>query len=252
MTVPVVMSKPAFKLPSPETNTEYWIYVEAEPLTNAGASYAGAMLFMDGDDMFAAARDAYHKQRTAKKLPPLLIVGVGYGGSFGKPPNKRGRDYTPVYHSYEPASGQADAFLRFLTATLWPELERRYPLTHAGRGVAGHSLGALLVLHALFQPKPFFTHFLASAPSVWWADRAILTQAAKLHVRQAELPAKLFLGIGEQDSESSLDDFRVLADRLAAKPFRKLDISSQRFPNRTHFNVLPDAFAAGLTALFGG
>jgi predicted alpha/beta superfamily hydrolase len=250
MLFPTAMSKPAFKLPSPETGTDYWIFVEAETLP-AGAAYAGAVLFMDGDDMFAAAAEACRKQRKAKALPPLLAVGVGYGGSFGKPANKRGRDYTPVHHSFEPASGQADAFLRFLTTTLWPELARRYPLDGAARGIAGHSLGALLVLHALFQPRPFFTHFLASAPSVWWADRAILAQATALRAQQAKLPGKLFLAIGEQDSESSLDDFRVLADQLAAKPFGGLQISSQRFPHRNHFNVLPDAFAAGLSALFG-
>lgn len=245
------MPKPVFKLPSPETGTDYWVFVDAEPLVGA-TSYAGAVLFMDGDDMFAAAADAYRKDRKAKKLPPLLIVGVGYGGSFGKPANKRGRDYTPVNHSYEPESGGADAFLRFLSDTLWPELERRYPLQGAVRGIGGHSLGSLLVLHALFQPKPFFTHHLASAPSVWWADRAILAQAAKLHARQPDLSARLFLGVGEQDSESTLDDMRVLERQLAAKPFRGLEISTQRFPNRNHYNVLSDSFAAGLLALFGG
>lgn len=245
------MRKPAFTLHSPETDTDYWIFVEAEKVAAAPASYAGAVLFMDGDDMFAAAAAAYRQQRAAHTLPPLLIVGVGYGGSFGKPVNKRGRDYTPVPHHYEPTSGGGGAFLRFLTATLWPELDRRYPLAGARRGIAGHSLGSLLVLHALFQPAPFFSHFLASAPSVWWADRAILLQAEKLRAERADLAARLFLCIGEQDSESSLDDLRVLEQQLAAKPFRDLEISSKRIPDRNHYNVLPEAFAAGLTALFG-
>ncbi|HET7535273.1 MAG TPA: alpha/beta hydrolase-fold protein [Candidatus Didemnitutus sp.] len=245
------MRKPAFTLQSSETATDYWIFVEEEKTSPRPPSYAGAVLFMDGDDMFAAAAAAYRKQRAANAVPPLLIVGVGYGGGFGKPANKRGRDYTPVAHHYEPASGGADAFLRFLTTTLWPELDRRYSLAGATRGVAGHSLGSLLVLHALFQPKPFFSHFLASAPSVWWADRAILTQADKLQAQQAGLPARLFLCIGEQDSESSLDDLRVLEQQLAAKPFRGLEVSVQRIPDRNHYNVLPEAFAAGLGALFG-
>ena len=77
MAAPSAMSKPAFKLPSPETGTTYWILVEAEPLAGA-APYAGAVLFMDGDDMFDAAVDAYRKSRKAKRLPPLLIVGVGF------------------------------------------------------------------------------------------------------------------------------------------------------------------------------
>ena len=240
--------KPTFKLSSPETGTEYLIYIFQK--TDDGGQAADQLIpvaFMDGDDMFAAAVAAYKKI----KLPrPLLLVGVGYGGSFGKPVNRRGRDYTPAAHSDEPASGGADAFLKFLTHTLWPELARRYPLNPAVRGVAGHSLGSLLVLHALFQPKPFFTHFLASAPSIWWAERAILRQAAELRARQASLPGKLYLCIGEEDSASGTGDLTLLEQQLAAQPFAQLEISSRRFPGKNHFNVLPVAFETGLAALF--
>ena len=238
------MPKPAFKLTSPETGSEYWIYAH----TPSAPGPWPAIAFMDGDDMFAAAVSAY-KALPAGAVPPLLLVGVGYGGSFGKPVNKRGRDYTPVHHSDEPFSGAADAFLKFLTATLWPELAKRYPIDPAVRGVAGHSLGSLLVLHALFQSIPFFTHYLASAPSIWWAERAILQQAADLRARQARLPGKLFLSIGEKDSASGTGDLTLLEQQLAAQPFASLEIVSRRFPGKNHFNVLPLAFEIGLAAL---
>ena len=240
------MKKPACKLISPETGTEYWIYL-AVPTTPGPWP---AIAFMDGDDMFAAAVAAY-QALPAGTVPPLLLVGVGYGGSFGKPVNQRGRDYTPVAHSDEPTSGAADSFLQFLTATLWPELAKRHPIDPAMRGVAGHSLGSLLVLHALFQPKPFFTHHLASAPSIWWADRAILQQAAGLRGKQPGLPGKLFLSIGEKDSDSGTGDLTLLEQQLAAQPFASLEIVSRRFPRKNHYNVLPVAFETGLTALFG-
>lgn len=240
------MKKPAFRLLSSETGTEYWIFVK-EP---AGPGPWLAVAFLDGDDMFAAAVAAYHAL-PAGTVPPLLLVGIGYGGSFGKPVNRRGRDYTPAFHADEPASGGADAFLRFLTATLWPELAKRYPIDRVRRGIAGHSLGSLLVLHALFQPRPFFTGFLASAPSIWWADRAILRQAAGLRARQAELPGRVFLSVGERDSESMTGDLALLEAQLAARPFAKLEIISRRFLRKNHFNVLGAAFQSGMEALFG-
>lgn len=239
------MLQPAFKLPSPETGTEYWIYLEVPKAHGPWPAVA----FMDGDDMFVAAKEAYH-QLPRGSVAPLLLVGVGYGGSFGRPVNRRGRDYTPANHSDEPASGGADAFLKFLTETLWPELAKRQPIDEARRGVAGHSLGSLLVLHALFQTKPFFTHFLASAPSIWWADRAILRQAAKLRSQQAELPGRLFLNVGDEDSDSMTGDLTLLEKQLAEKPFAELEIVSRRFPGKNHYNVLPVAFAEGLKELF--
>ena len=240
------MKKPVFRLTSPETGTEYWIYAELPKVPGPWPAVA----FMDGDDMFAAAVAAYQAV-PAGKITPLLLVGVGYGGSFGNPLNRRGRDYTPAANADEPSSGGADAFLQFLVATLWPELTRRYPVDPARRGLAGHSLGSLLVLHALFQPHPFFTHFLASAPSVWWADRALLLQVADLRARQPALPGRLFLSVGENDSESMTGDLTLLEDQLTAEPFEKLEITSCRFPRKNHFNVLDVAFQTGMEMLFG-
>ncbi|HEY8995120.1 MAG TPA: alpha/beta hydrolase-fold protein [Lacunisphaera sp.] len=235
--------KPTFILPSPETGTDYVLFVNVPP----GPGPWPAVLGMDGDFVFSDRVDL----GPALAATPVLFVGVGYGAGFGSPANRRGRDYTPVAHGDEPGSGGADAFLKFLMATLWPELARRYPIDPARRGIAGHSLGSLLVLHALFQPRPFFTHFLASAPSIWWADRAILGQAAALRARQSHLPGRLFLSVGENDSESMTADLTLLETQLAAQPFAGLDIDSRRFPDRNHYDVVPDAYATGLKALFG-
>ena len=238
---PVV--KPAFKLTSPQTGTEYWIHVSVP--TSAGLW--PAVLCMDGDFVFNGPVDL----GPALARTPALLVGVAYGAGFGSAKNKRGRDYTPVAHADEPSSGGADAFLKFLTDTLWPELAKRYPVNPAVRGIAGHSLGSLLVLHALFQPKPFFTHHLASAPSIRWADRAILQQAAELRAKQSILPGKLFLSVGDEDTDSMTGDLKLLEQQLAAKPFAQLEIISRRFPGKDHYNVVPEAFETGLAALFG-
>jgi predicted alpha/beta superfamily hydrolase len=242
---------PTFTLTSPQTGTKYHLYVHgaAEPL---GRELRRPMVaFLDGDDQFTAAIAAYDGLRAQGRVDPLWLVGVGYAASYSKPANRRGRDYTPVPHSDEPSSGGGDAFLSFLTETLWPELQRRLPVQAEKRGLAGHSLGSLLVLHALFQPQPFFTRYLASAPSIWWADRAVLRQVAALRDRQARLPGRLFLSVGERDSASMTGDLTLLEQQLAAQPFAELEVTTRRIPDRDHYNVLPDAFGAGLQALFG-
>lgn len=243
--------KPAFKLHSPETGTDYHIYLHEIDSDRATPEPRPVLAFLDGDDQFAAATAAYDQLRAAGRVDPLWLVGVGYGASYSRPANRRGRDYTPVPHGDEPTSGGGDAFLRFLEHTLWPELGRRRPVATDARGIGGHSLGSLLVLHALFQPQPFFTHHLASAPSIWWAERAILGQVAALRSRQATLPGQLFLGVGDGDTASMTGDLTLLERQLAERPFEGLQVTTKRIGERDHYNVLPDAFAAGLQTLFG-
>lgn len=242
--------KPAFTQHSPETQTDYAVYIHA-PETNLHSEPWPVVAFMDGDDQFQAAVAAYESRLQASAIPPLLLVGVGYGASYANPANRRGRDYTPTAHSDEPSSGHADAFVAFLQFTLWPELAKRYPISSTVRGVAGHSLGSLLALYAMLAEPPFFTHYLASAPSIWWDDRSILKLIKARHRRNPTLPATLFLSVGENDTDSMTGDWAQLDEQLRELPFDQLRVVTRRFTGRNHFNVLPDAFGAGLEMLFG-
>ncbi len=245
------MGSPVLTLRSRETDTDYRIYIEGPEEKPNQAQPVPVILFMDGDDQFRAAIDAYRAGRAAGEIPALLLVGVGYGASYTKPGNRRIRDYTPTAMATEAGSGGANEFLAFLAHTLWPELARRYAIRNDLRGIAGHSLGSLLVIHALFQRQPFFNRALASAPSLWWDDRAVLCSAQKLQRTGVALPARLFLGAGEDDTPSMTGDLDLLEQQLAALPFPSLEVVSRRFAGRDHYNVLPDAFGAGLRTLFG-
>ncbi len=244
------MPKPAFTLSSRLTGGDYVIYLTAPRASSTSGPWP-VVLFLDGDDQFATAVAAYRALRRARRIRPLLLVGVGYGASYTKPGNRRGRDYTPTAHRDEPASGGGDAFLQFLIQELWPEIVRRHPVSEDRRGIAGHSLGSLLVLHALFQEPCFFTHHLASAPSIWWDNRSILRLAAERRRRSATLDAHLYLSVGTDDTASMTGDLELLETQLAAQPFRRLRITRERFPGRDHYNVIADAFRAGLVTLFG-
>lgn len=246
------MPASTFPLQSPQTGTEYRIQILAPAPDKADASeQTPAMLFMDGDDQFRFAVEAYQAARAAGEVPALVLVGVGYGASYTKPGNKRARDYTPTRAAeMEQESGRADAFLAFLTDTLWPELARRCPLREDVRGIGGHSLGSLLALHALFQRQPFFQRFLASAPSIWWDDQALLGAVTRRQQQGGHLDARVFLSVGAKDSRSMTGDLDLLEKQLAEKPLAGLEIVSQRFAGRDHFNVIPDAFRAGLKALW--
>jgi predicted alpha/beta superfamily hydrolase len=208
------------------------------------------LLCLDGDDQFEALCQARAMVERERPLPPLLLVGVGYGASYQDPGNRRARDYTPCPIEGAPDGGGADAFLDFLITQLWPALGQRFPIATNTRGIAGHSLGALFALHALFKPAPFFNRVLASAPSIWWGERAVLDAASALHATGAALSARLFLGVGTRDSESMTGDLDLLESRLVAAPFKDLEIGRSRFAGKNHYNSIHPGFRAGLEFLY--
>jgi predicted alpha/beta superfamily hydrolase len=240
--------KPAFISAAKALGTDYHIYVDAP---KGATQPLAAVLLMDGDFFFDAAVEASRSLQKEDRIPPTAIIGVGYGASFGQPGNYRGRDYTPTAAAEEPLSGGAAPFLEYLGGTLWPELAKRYALRPKGRAIAGHSLGSLLVLYALFQEKPFFDLALASAPSIWWDNRSILGLIGKLRKRHATLKGKLYLGVGEEDSPSMLGDLGLLEKQLKDHPFTGLATVSRKFADRDHFNAPPDTVRSGLADLLG-
>lgn len=246
----ITRTKPAFVSHSAETGADYTIYIDAPDARVSPAPWP-AVLVMDGDFMFDGATKAARSLGQGGRIPPTAVVGVGYGAGFGKPGNFRGRDYTPTASPDEPASGGADRFLAYLTGTLWPELALRLPLREEGRAIAGHSLGSLFVLHALFHARPFFDLALASAPSIWWDGRSILGLASRLRERQPVLRGHLYLCAGADDTPSMAADLGLLERQLRDRPFDGLRVDCERFPGRDHYDVLPHSMRAGLAALLG-
>lgn len=241
-------AKPAFISHSKETGSDYAIYVDNPKGAKAPMD---CVLLTDGDFFFDPAVHVVRDLQAAGKIGPTVVVGVGYGASFGKPGNFRGRDYTPTASSDEASSGGADPFLRYLQYTLWPELSGRYQVRDDRRTLAGHSLGSLLVLHAVFQPSPFFNVGLASSPSVWWDNRSFLGLVSAMRDETPALHASLYLSVGEDDTPSMTGDLALLEKQLADRPFKGLNVISERFPGRDHYDVLPFSLSAGLARLLG-
>jgi uncharacterized protein len=241
---------PAFISRSRETGTDYRIYVEAPHPSKAPGPWP-AVILMDGDFLFDPTVEAYRELAASGMVPPAAIIGVGYGAGFGQPGNHRGRDYTPTVSADEPGSGGADRFLDYLGGSLWPELSGRYPLRESGRMLVGHSLGSLVVLHALFQENPFFDTGLAGAPSIWWDNRSILGLISTLRDAKSSLPGRLYLGVGSKDSPSMLGDMGLLMKQLRDRPFEGLEVRMDTFPHRDHYNSAPQILGGGLSYLLG-
>lgn len=242
------MSKNTFVLSSAELKTDYHLFVARSPDAHAASP---VVLVLDGDDQFRFAAETAEELERSKEIAPLVLVGVGYGGSYRSPLNRRVRDYTPTQPKDEPMpGGGAAAFHAFLEQKLMPELRRRLEVRADNVALTGHSLGSLFGLYAMAQTTPIFDRFLISSPSIWWDDRAVLNDVRSAATHPIEKPVKAFISVGEADTPSMTGDLKLLEDELRAHPRAGLQYVFERFPEKDHYNVLPTAFRAGLSWLY--
>ena len=99
--------------------------------------------------------------------------------------------------------GGAEEFHRFLTEELRPLIAARWPIDPADQTLYGHSLGGLFTLYALLNHPTSFRGFVASSPSIWWNERAILDDvpafAARIAAGEAQPRVLITIGATEQD-----------------------------------------------------
>lgn len=197
----------------------------------------GVLYFHDGQNVFdrrtAFGGVEWGVDETAESLiragamDPVIIVAVG------NTPD-RIDEYTPVA-SPGHGGGRADAYARFLVEELKPLIDSRYRTDPSPdrTGVAGSSLGGLVSMYLGLTRSGTFRRLGVISPSVWWANRDIVSRVAAL---PAKLPLRIWEDIGTAEGGSeTVEDARALRDALAARGWREGDdLSYHEFPGARH------------------
>jgi predicted alpha/beta superfamily hydrolase len=212
-----------------------------------------------------------------------IVVGVGYPSD--NPLDlmlMRTRDLTPPTPieainpqpglpppSPENYGGDSD-FLAFLVDELRPAVAAEWPTDPANQTLYGFSLGGLFALSALFARPAAFRTFVASSPSIWWHDRALLAGEADFARRieagdaaprvlvtigglEQALPKTTPPGYTEAELEALLagarmvDNARELGARLAAIKGRAGYVAAfHAFPGEDHLTAMAGSIARAL------
>ncbi len=157
-------------------------------------------------------------------LGPTVIVGIGYPqfsndrrmfdmtipADRATLPNNR---FDPPYG----AIGGADAFLTFIETMVKPAVAKRVRINGSQQTLVGHSLGGLLVLHALFTRPDSFQTYAAGSPSIWWGDRAINRELQAFAKRDLPAPRRLLITVGGLEQRSSPAQDALAASSVAAE-----------------------------------
>jgi len=174
-------------------------------------------------------------------IPNMIVVGVPgiQGGYVPTPFEERGE---------EPAG--ADLSIKFLKEELIPFVEKNYR-TNSFRILHGHSVGGLFTMYTLFNYPDLFTVYVAGSPWFQRNDQYWLKNIEKMaKVRKVD-DKFLFMTVGKEEAELTLDTFRELEKWMNANPITGLTWKSA-WVEGDHGSMVGRNIYDGLQFIFSG
>jgi hypothetical protein len=202
-----------FDMASQISGRTYRIFVFEPPAPPPEAGYP-LLVALDGNMTFQVA--ATMAAMYVFSGCPALVVGVGYDASPLEMQMLRIRDLTPptppegvpkrpgVPPLGPGQYGGAAEFRGFLTEELRPAIAAAHKVDPAREALFGYSLSGLFVLDTLLRRPDAYSRYIASSPSIWWNDCAVLKEEAGFARRiEAGTPApRVLITVGDREQES--------------------------------------------------
>lgn len=139
-----------------------------------------AFFILDGEDNFPAAAML---GPSGDPESDCVVVGLAYPDGA----SRRSTDYTHTATSEvaakndrNPVGGGADAFLDALEKQIIPYATEQFGLNCQRLTLFGHSYGGLLTLYTMLTRPELFWGYVASSPSLWYADGWLKGELLKL------------------------------------------------------------------------
>ncbi|WP_254846515.1 alpha/beta hydrolase [Hymenobacter sp. CRA2] len=179
-------------------------------------------------------------------MRPFILVGIAN--------TERRRDMTGPTDVAEdrkiaPRVGGSAAFRRFIRTELMPAVRTRYRTTDE-TAVVGESLAGLFVVETLLLEPDLFSTYVAIDPSLWWNNRYLAGQSAKLLQNQPSRFAQKSIYL-TTSSQGDLEAARQLDAALQASADRtKLRSYYEPLPTETHATIYHPAALRAFRLLF--
>jgi uncharacterized protein len=224
--------------------------------------FAEVVYLSDANGHFGSAVDTLWGLVRAGRVPPTLIIGLGYQAARLRADSAvRMRDLIP------PAPGSASPFLYFLESEVKQWVRDRFRVNSARTTYFGHSLGGLLGAHALLTSPASFDRYVLSSPSLWWEDYRMLAREEAWAAAHDDLRSEVFVGVGGAETATPrllpssagptaplrdmVSDVREFAGRLAARGYPSLRLSCVVFPDEIHETMAQRTLSRGVRELLG-
>lgn len=177
------------------------------------------------------------------RAPEFIMVGLSYPAGTDYDVERR-KDYTIT--ALDAGSGQADAFLGFITQEVAPLVEARFRGDKSGRVIGGSSLGGLFAIAAAYKAPGFFAGHIAISPAAGWDDGALARLDEQYARTHKSLDARMFISYGGDEYPGFRAPIAAFQQRLAGRGYAGLALQNYRMEGLDHTSVKGDGYVRGL------
>jgi hypothetical protein len=223
---------------------------------------------LDANWYFGMVTDSVRFMSWGGRTNDAIIVGIGYPAegspleTWRKVVALRTHDLTPTQSDASESytrewlkipvkTGGGPEFLRFLRQEVIPLIDQEYRADPGKRILAGHSYGGGFALFAMLQEPGLFCTYVASSPSLDYADDYLFDLEAEYARRHGMLPAQVFLSGGEleqdgADQDETLANVHRFAAALESRKYEGFSLTKRVIPDYNHIELASPALPAGL------
>lgn len=253
-------------VPDPVSRRGYQVFVALPPSYAREPQRKYPVLYVtDADYAFPIIRQINRRLNLdGSRIEEFILVGLSYAKGEDGAVSRR-RDYTPTPNGPSTAPsgaihGQGQAYQTYLRDQVKPFIANRYRTDPARTLFLGHSYGSLLGAQILFTEPGLFSGYVLGSPSLWYDKRHTLGLEASYAAKNRDLPAKVFLYVGEYEAlrkgdrrySQSVDmvaDNQALEKALKDRKYPNLSLKSVVLNDEDHLTVAPRGFTQGLRYL---
>ena len=250
-----IVGSQVWDVPDPASGRTYQVFVQLPPSSGREPGRRYSTLYVtDADYAFPIVRQVARRMNLDRpRVEEFILVGLSY--AIGDDPVvSRTRDYTasPVN-----GGGGGAAYQAYLKTTVLPFVENRFRADPARRLLMGHSFGGLLGAQIMFSDPEMFSAYALGSPSLWHGKDAIFAAEAAYARTHQDLPARVYMYIGEDETPAPgrnqrydmVGDNARFEQSLKARNYPGLTVTNEVLADEDHLSVAPRGFTHALTTL---
>jgi len=235
------------KINSSIVGQEYNLYIHLPRFYEDTTKTFPVVYLLDAQWDFPLITAIWGEQYYDGFIPGIIIVGITWGGENPNYDLLRARDFTPTKIEQMPNSGGASKFLSFIKEELIPFVDSEFRTVKNDCTLIGSSLGGLFTLYAMFNETKLFHRYVLTSPALGWDNEVIYSYEKKYSEKESQLPAKLFMAIGEYED---VKNFQRYTDHLKERNYNRFEIKTRILDGIGHSGTKAEGYTRGLQFAF--